>query len=224
MAIVTVFSANVTSAGDTALIRRSEALRLAESYVQHRWHSSAANVLHGKDQNGVEVHTPDRDGGRGAPLDACWAVNADNVGVAYKWGGNDTPASFDGGIKQGKAPGDVYTAEKRWRDDGAVSASAVGIDCSGFICRCWKIKKRYSTWSLGEICRRLDSPKDLQPADIMNLPHGHALMFVRWLDSERNRGLFYEAAPYSKTRASEQNVTQLTAAGFQPMRYRYIAD
>ena len=203
-------------------ITRAEALRVAESYIQHRWHSSSANVLHGKDRHGVEVHTPDRDGGRCGPRGACWLVNAKNIGVAYKWGGYDTPASFDAGIKAGKAAGDVYTSEKRRLDDVAASAQAVGIDCSGFICRCWKTRNRYSTASLAGICRKLSSPGELEPADIMNQPRGHVLMFVKWLDAEKRRALFYEAAPLSKTLASIHDVNEMAAAGFVPMRYRQI--
>src|SRR5438045_2100166 len=185
---------------------RAEALRIGESYVHHRWEASARNVLHGKDKKGVEVHTPDHEGGRGSPLDECWRVNEENVGVAYKWGGDDTPASFSDGIRAGKAAGDVYTLEKRRLDDAAVSDGAVGIDCSGFVCRCWKTSKRYSTSSLGDICIKLSSSSVLQPADIMNQRHGHVLMFVKWLNTEKKRALFYEAAPFSKTRATEMDV------------------
>jgi hypothetical protein len=203
-------------------VTRSEALRIGESYIQHRWQSSAKNLLHGKDARGIEVHTPDHDGGRGSPLDECWRVSAENIGVAYKWGGDDTPASFDLGIRTGKVAGDVYTLEKRRLDDAAVSDAAVGIDCSGFICRCWKTPKRYSTSSLADICNKLSSPAALEPADIMNQPHGHVLMFVKWLDDKKQRALFYEAAPFSKTRASERDVSELTENGFLPMRYRHI--
>lgn len=204
-------------------VSRTEALQIAESYVQHRWHSSERNLLHGKDTKGIEVHTPDRAGGRGRPLPDCWRVNAENVGVAYKWGGTDTLASFDFGIRAGKAAGDVYTAKKRRLDFAGVSNASVGVDCSGFICRCWKLKKRYSTYSFAEICRKLPSVVELKPADIMNRRGGHALIFVKWVDHEKKRALFYEAAPFSKTLASEHDVNEMAAGGFVPMRYRKIS-
>src|SRR5688572_14868513 len=56
-------------------ISRAEALRIAESYIQHRWEASAKNSFHGKDAKGIEVHTPDRAGGRGKPLSECWRVD-----------------------------------------------------------------------------------------------------------------------------------------------------
>jgi len=205
-------------------VSRAEALQIAESYIQHRWHSSETNLFHGRDKNGVEVHTPDYGSGKAFPLQDAWRINEMNVGVAYKWGGNDTPQSFDAGIRAGKAAGDVYTAEKRRLDDGGVSDAAVGVDCSGFVCRCWKTSARYSTSSLGIVCRTLTSPALLEPADIMNQSHGHVLLFVKWLDPEKQRALFYEAAPFSRTRAVEHEVAALTTAGFLPMRYRHIRE
>ncbi len=203
-------------------IRRTDALKIAESYVQHRWYASPRNLLHGRDRAGVEVHTSDRDPRHGFPLDACWRVDAESTGVAYKWGGFDTLETFDAGIRSGKAAGDIYTPEKRRLDDRAISSAAVGIDCSGFVCRCWKLRRHYSTYSLGLICRRLPSASDLQPADIMNESKGHVLLFVKFLDGGKRRALFYEAAPFSKTVATEREVTQMVAAGYVPMRYRGI--
>jgi hypothetical protein len=203
-------------------VSRPEALRIAESFVQHHWQASPQNRRHGQDARGVEVHTPDRESGRGTPLADCWTVGSDNVGVAYKWGGLDTPESFDAGLKSGKAAGDVYTPEKRRLDQAGISDAAVGIDCSGFICRCWKLKKRYSTYSFHGICTKLPNVAALQPADIMNQPAGHVLLFAKWLDPEKKRALFYESAPFSKTVASERDVTELVAAGYVAMRYRHI--
>ncbi len=205
-------------------VSRAEALKIAESYVHHHWWASSKNLLHGTDTKGIEVQTPDREGGRGAPRADCWTVNSDNIGVAYKWGGIDTPESFEAGIKAGKAAGDVYTAAKRQLDSAGVSDAAVGVDCSGFICRCWKLTKRYSTYSFAQICRKLPTPAVLEPADIMNHSAGHVLLFVKWLDPQKKRALFYESSPFSKTVASRRRVSEMTAAGYIPMRYRYIRD
>jgi hypothetical protein len=220
--ILLLFCAASVPALPAQSVSRFQALQIAESFVQHHWQASPKNRLHGKDSNGIEVHTPDRDGGRGTPLADCWMIGADNVGVAYKWGGLDTPESFDAGIKSGKAAGDVYTQEKRRLDGAAISDAAVGIDCSGFICRCWKLKKRYSTYSLAEICQKLPSAAALQPADIMNQSSGHVLLFAKWLDPEKKRALFYESAPFSKTLASERDVSEMLAAGYVPLRYKRI--
>jgi hypothetical protein len=220
IAVVALCASVASSSAES--VTRAESLKIAETFIHHRWQSSAKNVRHGKDAKGVEVHTPDRNGGHGSPPSDCWLPDAENIGVAYKWGGNDSPRSFNAGIRAGKAGGDVYTLEKRRLGDKAVSREAVGIDCSGFINHCWKLTVRHSTNSFASICRKLSSPAALEPADIMNTANGHVLLFVKWLDAEKRRAIFYEAAPFSKTRATERDVNEMTAAGYTPLRYRSI--
>jgi len=176
------------------------------------------------DASGIAIQTPDRASGRGQPADACWVMDKENTGVPYKWGGFDTLVSFDAGIKSGKAAGDIYTAEKRRLGGAAVSSAAVGIDCSGFISRCWKLTRKHSTSMLSGISRKLASPADLLPGDVMNTAGGHVLLFVKWTNSDKTRALFYEAAPFSKTLASEHDVTEMVASGYQPLRYLKIRD
>ena len=205
-------------------ITRADALKIGESFIEHRWQASAKNVKHGKDSAGVDVQTPDRDGGQCNPANQCWVPDAENIGVAYKWGGNDSPASFSAGVRAGKAAGDVYTGAKRKGGGKTISGDAVGIDCSGFICRCWKLTTRHSTESLPSICEKLSSPAELKPGDIMNGAGAHVMMFAKWTNPEKTHALFYEASPFSKTVASEQDVDQMTKAGFKPLRYRQIRD
>ena len=207
-----------------APLTRDEALAVAEEFRTHRWRPTAKNLLHGLDASGIIVHTPDRAGGRGAPETECWEPERENTGVAYKWGGFDSTKSFDAGLRAGKAAGDVYTSEKRRRGSAAVSSRAVGIDCSGFISRCWKLPHKYGTATLPSISRALASPAELLPGDIMNQPGGHVLLFARWTNSTKTTALFYEAAPFSKVRAMDYNIAELQSSGFRPLRYRDIRD
>lgn len=150
-------------------------------------------------------------------------AGGNNTGVAYKWGGFDTLEKFESGVRAGKAAGDVYSPEKRRQGGAAVSGDAVGIDCSGFISRCWKLPRKHSTSMLFGISQRLESPSALQPADVMNTAEGHVLLFVRWLDAGKTRALFYESHPFSKTRASDRMIADLVASGYTPLRYRRIS-
>ena len=47
---------------------------------------------------------------------------------------------------------------------------------------------------------------------------------LKEIDLEKTRALFYEAAPFSKTRATERVVAELLASGYQPLRNRAIRD
>src|SRR5688572_33332643 len=90
-----LFAGAVPARADS--VTRADALEIAESYVNHRWSASSKNLRHGRDSAGIEVHTPDRAGGRGEPSADCWLVDSENIGMAYKWGGFDMPARFDAG-------------------------------------------------------------------------------------------------------------------------------
>lgn len=210
------------SSGQAPTVKRSEALEIARSYAEHRWQATAANVRHGFDSSKVDVETPDvGPNGGGSGL---WAPGQENTGMPYKWGGFDTLASFEKGVKAGKAAGDLYSSEKRRLGGKAVSGDAVGIDCSGFVSRCWKLREKYGTSTLPSICTTLRSPAELLAGDIMNTEGGHVILFAEWIDEAKSRARFFEANPYSKVIASEYVIAELITDGYQPLRYRHIQD
>jgi len=203
-------------------ITRAEVIGVARSYAELCWEAGEANVRQGKDPAGVEVFTPSA--GAGEAQAGYWLVGKTNTGMPYKWGGFDSPVSFAAGLRAGKAAGDLYNSGKRQKADAAVSAYAVGVDCSGFISRCWKLGKKYGTSTLPSLCVALRSTAELKAGDIMNYDGGHVLLFGAWLDEAKDRARFYEAEPYSKVIASEHSVRELAADGFLPWRYRQIKD
>ena len=204
-------------------LTRAEAIRIAKAYCNYRWESTRKNVLHGKDADGVVVQTPNNAPGDD-PDPKLWNIDEANTGMPYKWGGFDTIESFGAGIRNGKAAGDMYDPDKRRLGGAAVSSHAVGIDCSGFISRCWKLDKKYSTESLTSICIKLSSTDELKPGDIMDAEGGHVILFARWLDDNKTTALFYESSPYCKVIGSTYSMTELKSEGFRPLRYKLIVD
>lgn len=226
LALLLVVSCSV-SHRSSAQVSRAEVLAIAESYCQHRWKPIDANVKHGKDSHGVQVDTPDisyqpTDGTRGG----WWKTDQWNVGIPYQWGGFDTLGEFDRKVKKGHAAGDVYTLVKRAALDDAVSDEAAGIDCSGFVSRCWKLKKSFSTRELPELCDLLPSYDDLKSGDILNTHNSHVVIFLGWGNHERTQVRVYEAGTYPGWKVARQKILReyLTQKGFQPYRYRGIRD
>lgn len=206
-----------------AKVSRGEAVEIARSFADYAWYGGKANVRAGKDSAGVDVRTPSAASRESAEA-GYWSVGQENRGVPYKWGGFDSLTSFAAGVRAGKAAGDLYSADKRRLGDAAVSTEAVGVDCSGFVSRCWKLPKKYGTANLPALCTPLSSTDELKPGDIMNAVGGHVMLFARWLDGPRDRALFYEANPFSKVQAGEFSVRQLAASGFRPWRLRGIRE
>jgi cell wall-associated NlpC family hydrolase len=218
IALLACFAA--TAQADVATPTRAEVMEIAASFADYRWEPTVKNVRHGRDAAGIDVQTPDRSTGNSD----LWQPGEQSVGVPYKWGGFDSLASFARGVRAGKAAGDLYNAEKRRKGGAAVSAEAVGVDCSGFISRCWKLDEKKDTGSLAALCTKLNSCAELRPGDVLNAAGGHVVLFVRWVDATQTRAVFYEAEPFSRVRASERVVPEMIAIGYVPLRYRKIRD
>jgi cell wall-associated NlpC family hydrolase len=213
-------------AGAPSRITRSECIAIAERYRSHRWLPSAANVRHGVDAAGIRVDTPDVSYQKPGAVPGWWRVGEWNTGVPYQWGGFATPEEFDRGVAQGMAAGDVYTMEKRRLLDAAVSREATGIDCSGFVSRCWGLPRSYSTRELGSLCEPLPSWDALLPGDILNTYNSHVMLFAGWEDAARTRVVAYETGvpPYWLVVRRTVDRAHLEDIGFQPLRYRGMAE
>ena len=203
-------------------VTRDETIDTARAYLDHEWVAEERHLLHGNAPDGIRVDTPDRGfGPRG-----WWQPDAVNQGMPYKWGGFDTPSSFDAGLEQGKFAGDIYTADKRRQLDDAVSEHAVGIDCSGFISRCWKLPRSYSTRELPSLCRELPNYAGLQKGDILNVHNQHVLLFDRFTDESKSHMVVYEAGspPSWKVLKNTIPCDYLKSLGYKPFGYTNIRD
>ncbi|MFT5468945.1 MAG: hypothetical protein ACI8UO_004058 [Verrucomicrobiales bacterium] len=223
---VTNESAPIPDCSPKSSVGRSECIAIAESYRTHNWRPADRNAFHGYDKKGIRVDTPDH---RFRPNDGktrpgWWRAGRANVGVPYQWGGFDTPDSFDAALRSGKYAGDVYTDAKRAALDDAVSEEACGIDCSGFISRCWRLDRSYSTRELPGLCEPLDSFQQLLPGDLVNKHNDHALLFVDWHDSEKKHFMAYETGspPTWKVLRHPIEVAYVKGLGYKPYRYRNI--
>lgn len=197
-----------------------EAIRIAKTYADLQWLPETRHIRHGKDSKGIMVHTPDTTLAAFGDKRGWWQPGKPATGMAYKWGGFDTPESFIAGLKQGQKAGDVANLYKVRNDNAAISDESVGIDCSGFISRCWGLHAPVSTKDLPSICEAI-SWDDLRAADILLKP-GHVLMFVVRQDDYI---IGFEAGPIPSWRARRCaiHIDYLKKHGFAPWRYRNIA-
>jgi len=188
---------------------REAILLSAQRYSDFRWRGDEKNALHGEDPNGTHIDTPDES------FDpAGWRVDgSENVGMPYAWGGFSSIEEFERGLRLGHYAGHVPSTEHM---DG--SAYSLGLDCSGFVSRCWDLPLKQSTRSLGSLCTELASYDELQPGDIINKFDSHVVLFKEFLDPQRSRMRVVEAARL-KVAESDYEVAQLKSAGFVPMRY-----
>ncbi len=184
-----------------------------------------ANVFHGEDAFGVRVDTPDTSYRPPGKRPGWWNPGETNVGIPYQWGGFDTPESFDRKVAAGFAAGDVYTPLKRKLLYDGVSRKACGIDCSGFISRCWGLPRAYSTRELQGLCEPLGEFARMRAGDLVNKHNVHALLFDRWLDPGKTQFVAYETGsePTWKVLRHAIAVSYVAGKGYRPFRYRAMA-
>ncbi len=205
-------SGSISSTQEEIAARRAEFMATAERYRTFEWRASARNRLHGKDADGVSVDTPDdsfREDG--------WALEKVNHGMPYRWGGFDTPESFLAGIKEGRPAGQIPANNGR----GAPPASrrAVGIDCSGFVSRCWNLPMKRSTRTFAPLVYELSSFDDLLPGDLINNHDGHAVLFEKFPGDDHSRVIVIEST-FPKVKRTTYELDLLRSANMRPMRYK----
>ena len=199
-----------------------EAIATAYTYSQVSWMPEERHVHHGKDKDGVTVHTPDVTLSRQGLSNGWWKTGCQARGMAYQWGGFDTPKEFLASLAEGQVAGDISTAEKRRLGDAGTSRHACGIDCSGFVSRCWRLSRPYSTKELPSLCDELTSWDELKAGDIL-LNRQHVVLFAKW--SKPGASIYvYEAGPYPvwRVNAAEIPVDYLRKRGYSPWRDRGI--
>lgn len=197
-----------------------EAIRIAYSYTELQWLPEVRHIRHGTDSAGIMVHTPDTSLVAQGDRRGWWEPGVPAKGMAYKWGGFDSPESFLQGLRDGKKAGDIANSHKIRNDNTAISHESVGIDCSGFISRCWGLAKPVSTRDLPSICNPIPWD-DLLPGDIL-LKQGHVFMFAA---RSGDHVVGYEAGPIPMWNAHRCaiRIQYLKEEGYSPWRYRHMA-
>ena len=184
-------------------VSRDESLAIGDTYVQHIWTASSSNLTNGEinDPYGVAIKTP------------AWVQVGTNQKVPYKWGGFNTLTEFDSGLLSGKYAGDCATS--------GVSSFCVGVDCSGFVSRCWKLPSHYSTRMMDDdIAVAYSSWTQIKPADVVHKP-GHVRLAVQ--NNSNNTILTVEAAG-ADWRVSYRVFSYYDLTAYTPRYYIYMSD
>ena len=215
----------------SAIITRDEMLSIAESYKTHPWTASEENVCSNKVVGMVRIDTPDKNCGNACYNLGWWdSTGETNQGIPYKWGGFNTLTSFDYGIRAGACGGDVYKENIELSTFGAGNVDAVGIDCSGFVSRCWNQGTKYGTSAIPKTFRELgkefefndeEKYRSLRKGDALN-KNGHVMLFEKFDSDESPEEVWvYEASGWDwKVNDRPHNIKKyLEKEGYLPYSF-----
>ena len=173
-------------------IEREQIIAIAEGFLNHEWQPTTENIFHDL-YKGWHVDTPDRDTYTYQPSNWGWKANKINTAIPYKWGGFSSisgfnltnPEDFDEqytgtGEYEGVAHygGDIYT------DKNFVCQLACGVDCSGFVSRCWNLPMKHGTYTLPYASSQVKF-HELEKGDVLDIPYYHVILFVEFLNNEK---------------------------------------
>jgi hypothetical protein len=169
--IVFVFGCALLDSLDGAaqVVRRSEILSRVRPYAEINWTPQTANLTAGCITN----YKP------------YYSLNVPVTGMAYRWGGSDTPEDFKGNLKNGLGAG-----AHKWDAENVNSPCTTGIDCSGLVCNVWK-RPHAPTASFPDFTTNVTDRKSLKTGDAFLRVGRHVMLFVGLQDS--GNPILYEA-------------------------------
>lgn len=147
------------SLGTEATVSRVTTIKTADTFVSFKYICKASNLAPNgiTDPNGDVVKTPN------------WLMVGWNARIPYMWGGFSSLAQFQSGLAANKYAGDIHTT--------GVSSFAVGLDCSGFVSKCWGLSYHASTSYMPNISTNLNDWSLIKAGDAI-LKTGHVRLYL----------------------------------------------
>lgn len=191
-----------------------DVIRKAMEYANYEWYATEKNVMHGVDDNGVEVDTPDITW-KGEVLDCgWWKTNQKNIGIPYGWGNASTIEEFEKGIAEGKYAGNV--PEDKRRD---MSYQSVGVDCSGLLTVCWDLSRKISTHIIPDYAFVIESIDEIQQGDVFAKIGSHVMFFEEFVDDEKTEAMIIDSTrSIGKVSRRKENIAELFNMGYKIYR------
>ena len=181
-------------------LERGDAILIGDTYTREHWSCSSANTT-GTSQSCPSGY-------------ASYYSVGDYIGVPYKWGGFDSIDQFRDKIAQGYGAGS-------YSSDG-VLACVTGVDCSGYVSRCWEQTSKYGTSTIQGISSELGSTDDMKKADAFNKAGSHIVMLTYY--HRDGSPVIMEAAGGDYRKAVFRKATWSYLSGYVPIRYDNIED
>lgn len=143
--------------------------------------------------------------------------------MPYRWGGDDTPATYRLRTEWGALAGSICTC----RDvtlNYCLFPDSAGVDCSGFVSRAWGIDKR-GTSGLLDVADTVNSVSELKPGDAFNWAGRHVRLFTGLAPGAATAFVVLE----SSTRLECEGVCERTLRpsevdGYRMIRYRGMSE
>ena len=203
-------------------ITRNKIMEIAEGYKTHEWYPTTDNIFHGN-YMGVRVDTPDKNTYPDRPPE-CWKPGELNIGVPFQLYGFSSisgfnltnPEDFDEQYTgTGEFDGIIHFAGDIFAKKIRECPRACGVDCAGFVSRCWNLPTHHYSFIISNI--RVSHPikfDELKKGDILNIPSFHVMLFIEFADEEKKFIRIIQASSKGKVNETVFYVSDVSEDGF----------
>ncbi|MDQ3707366.1 MAG: hypothetical protein M3437_19495 [Chloroflexota bacterium] len=139
-----------------------------------------------------------------------------NRSVAYDWGGFDSVEQYNAFMAQGFQAGDI--------DTNGVESCSKGVDCSGFVSRCWGLTSKQGTATIHTVSTKLPSFAALKKGDIINLAGRHVVLFSHRDPSDGKPWAWEATVDGAVDRVVFKPNPWSRYAGWEPRRFNGLCD
>lgn len=244
---------------DYEYIERDKIIDIAEAYANYEWYPTIDNIFHGECPIcGEKVDTSDRDYFTQWYDFWGWKSGQLNIGIPYKAGGFSSISGFNLSNPEdfyeqytgtGSYQGSIHYAGDVYLNKDYGCSRACGVDCSGFVSRCWNLPQKHCTFPYPDYpfgLQNVSSPirfDELKPGDLLNSPKYHAILFKEFVDEDTiiiidAGGLAWQVAEYPcdltfvsnngfniRLKGTYNNLTyEFSNQLFGPRQYNYISN
>lgn len=137
--------------------------------------------------------------------------------MPYCWGGFSAPSQYRTGMTNGGRVGNINTSTA-----GHVS-NTYGVDCSGYVSRCWGLTSKRSTSTLPNVATKI-TYASLQQGDMIVKAGSHVVLYEK---ADGNGGyILYEATKlnsYDRVAYTIRSITSLQNGSYVAYRYNNVS-
>lgn len=146
--------------------------------------------------------------------------------IPYDWGGFDSVATYNNYMNGRSGTYKAGDRKERFEPRNSTASCSRGVDCSGFVSRCWGLTAKEGTSSLPRISAEIPA-RALQTGDILNKAGKHVLIFDKRATNPRGgseQGVYVWESTQTNNydRVVYRWVSWSRLNGYVPRRYRYI--
>ncbi|SDX77134.1 hypothetical protein SAMN05660923_02903 [Tepidimicrobium xylanilyticum] len=135
--------------------------------------------------------------------------------MPYCWGGFSSIDQYNSGMSGTGRVGNINTSTS-----GHVS-NTYGLDCSGYVSRCWGTSTKYGTSTIMNIAKKINA-SDLLEGDALNNSGSHIVLFEKY-DGAGNYVLYESTKLNSYDRVSHTVRSISSMGNYVPIRYNGVS-